>query len=202
MDKNMNENNEESLDFMMVQDFDSYADEPIKENTEVQVETAPYNNAKQKNVKPKKKERATSTKGHYVTNAQILEAFYDAKEKNELTKELARCLTLVAERYSYHPWFAGYSFREDLVATAVVVLCANWHKFDPTKYDNPNPFSYYTTTCYRAFMSFLGEEKKEREIKDELLVDAGSNPSFGYQARSGISGKTSDDAFMGSSADD
>lgn len=155
-----------------------------------------------KKIKKEKKERATTTKGHYVTNAQLLQAFYEAKEKNELTPKLAKYLSLVAERYSYHPWFVGYSFREDMVSEAVVVLCANWHKFSPEKYENPNPFSYYTTTCYRAFLSYLGNEKKEREIKDELLIEAGSNPSFNYQERSSISGKTSDDFFVSFSQED
>ena len=153
-------------------------------------------------IKPAKKERAKSTKGHYVTNAQLLEAFYEAKAANKLTDRMAKYLMLVAERYSYHPWFAGYSFREDMVCTAVVNLCANWHKFNPEKQEIPNPFAYYTTACYRSFLSYLDSERKERDIRDELLIEAGANPSFNYQARHGGTAKTSDDAFMGSSSDD
>ena len=155
-----------------------------------------------KTVKPAKKERSKSTKGHYVTNAQLLEGFYASKKAGKLTNEMAKYLSLVAERYSYHPWFAGYSFREDMVGTAIVNLCANWHKFNPEKQEIPNPFAYYTTACYRSFLSYLDSEKKERDIRDELLIDAGASPSFNYQSRHGMSGKTSDDAFMGSSGGD
>jgi hypothetical protein len=150
-----------------------------------------------------KKERAKTTKGHYVTNAQLLEEFHIAKAQGKLTNKMAKYLMMVAERYSYHPWFAGYSFREDMVCTAVVNLCANWHKFNPEKQEIPNPFSYYTTACYRSFLSYLEAERKERDIRDELLIEAGSNPSFNYQAKHGGSSKTSDDtAFIGSSSDD
>jgi len=155
-----------------------------------------------KTTKPAKKERSKTTKGHYVTNAQLLEAFYEAKAAGKLTDRLAKYLMMVAERYSYHPWFAGYSFREDMVATAVVNLCANWHKFNPEKQENPNPFSYYTTASYRSFLSYLDSERKERDIRDELLIEAGANPSFNYQERHGGSGKTSDDVAFSGGADD
>jgi hypothetical protein len=159
--------------------------------------------AKPTKLKPIKKERATSTKGHYVTNAQLLEAFHEAKAAGKLTDRLAKYLMMVAEKYSFHPWFAGYSFREDMVCTAVVNLCANWHKFNPEKQENPNPFSYYTTACYRSFLSYLDAERKERDIRDELLIEAGANPSFNYQAKHGTSGKTSDDtAFTGGGSED
>ena len=164
--------------------------------------TAMTEKRKTTTVKPAKKERAKSTKGHYVTNAQLLEAFYEAKELGKLTDRLGKYLMMIAEKYSYHPWFAGYSFREDMVNTAVVNLCANWYKFNPEKQEIPNPFAYYTTACYRSFLSYLDAEKNERNIRDELLIEAGANPSFNYQSKHGMSGKTSDDAFMGSGGDD
>jgi hypothetical protein len=145
-----------------------------------------------KKQKPPKKERATSTNGHYVTNAQLLEAFYEARAAGKLTDRLAKYLMKVAEKYSYHPWFVRYSFREDMVCAAVVGLTMNWHKFNPDKYEDPNPFSYFTTACYRSFLAYLASERKEQDIRDELLLEAGSSPSFNYQNRHGIS-KTSDD---------
>lgn len=165
-------------------------------------EDVPASKSKAKAVKPAKKERSKSAKGHYVTNAQLLPAFLEAREAGKLTDKLAKMLMLIAERYSYHPWFAGYSFREDMVCAAVCNLCANWHKFNPEKQEIPNPFAYYTTACYRSFLSYLDAERKERDIRDELLIEAGANPSFNYQARHGGSGKTSDDfAFSGGSDD-
>jgi len=137
-----------------------------------------------------RKAKSTSTKGHYVTNAQLLVAIAEDKANGrKLSGKLAKYLQMIAERYSYSPSFAGYSFREDMVSFAVVNLCANWYKFDPEKSDNP--FAFYTTACYRSFLQYLADEKKQRNIRDELLIDAGANPSFSYQDRA--RGKTSDE---------
>ena len=152
-------------------------------------------NLPKKTVKPAKREKSTTTKGHYVTNSELLPAFIEAKAAGKLTNKLAKMLHMIAERYSYHPWFVGYSFREDMVMLAVLNLVANWHKFDPEK--SSNPFSYYTTACYRSFQSYLGDERDEREIRDKLLIEAGANPSFNYQSRHSGATSSDDTAFSG-----
>lgn len=138
-----------------------------------------------------KKPKSTSTRGHYVTNAQLLEEIQACKKNgNKLSGTLAKYLHMIAERYSFSSSFGGYSFREDMVSFAVVNLVTNWHKFDPAKSDNP--FAFYTTAVYRSFLQYLADEKKQRDIRDELLVDAGANPSFSFQERA-KGGKTSDE---------
>jgi len=107
---------------------------------------------------------------------------------------------MIAERYSYSPSFAGYSFREDMVSIAVVNLCANWYKFNPEKSDNP--FAFYTTAAYRSFLQYLADEKKHREIKDSLLVDAGSSPSFSFQEKTRVGTNHDDNAFISSGSGD
>lgn len=147
-----------------------------------------------------RKERSTSTRGHYVTNAQLIEAIAADKANGmKLSNKLAGYLYMIAERYSYSPSFAGYSFREDMVSVAVMNLVANWHKFDPAKSDNP--FAFYTTAAYRSFLQYLADEKKHREIRDNLLVDAGASPSFAYQDRT-KPGATHDDMAFRSSSED
>ena len=129
-----------------------------------------------------KKAKSTTSRGHYVTNAQLLEAIAaDQANGKKLSPKLAKYLYMIAERYSFSSSFGGYSFREDMVSFAVVNLCANWHKFDPEKSDNP--FAFYTTAAYRSFLQYLADEKKQRDIRDQMLVEAGANPSFSYQDR-------------------
>jgi len=151
---------------------------------------------------PAKRAKSTgSTKTHYVTNAQLMEAI--AKDKangNKLSPELARMLYMIAERYSFIPSFGQYTFREDMVSFAVVNLCANWHKFDPEKSDNP--FAFYTTAAYRSFLQYLADEKKQRDIRDQMLVDAGANPSFSFQERNRSSLNSDDTAFRTTSRDE
>ena len=156
--------------------------------------------AKKKPIKIKK-EKSTSTRGHYVTNAELLEAIAADKANGmKLSSRLAKYLWMIAERYSYSPSFAGYSFREDMVSIAVVNLCANWHKFDPAKSDNP--FAFYTTAAYRSFLQYLADEKKHREIRDSLLVEAGSSPSFSFQEKTRAGATHDDMAFRSAPSDE
>jgi DNA-directed RNA polymerase specialized sigma subunit len=147
-----------------------------------------------------KREKSTTTKGHYVTSAELMEAIAaDKANNNKLSPRLAKYLSMIAERYSYTHSFRNYSFREDMVAFALVNLVANWHKFNPEK--SNNPFSFYTTAVYRSFLQYIADEKKQRDIRDQLLVENGANPSFSFQDRS-KSGATSDEnAFRNSSSD-
>lgn len=141
-----------------------------------------------------RKPRSTTTAGHYVTNAQLLPEIQACKNNgNKLSNKLAGYLHKIAERYSFSRSFGSYSFREDMVSFAVVNLVANWHKFDPAKSDNP--FAFYTTACYRSFLQYLADEKKQRNIRDELLIDAGANPSFSYQEQSKTAKGSDDTAF-------
>jgi hypothetical protein len=125
-----------------------------------------------------KREKSTSTKGHYVTNAVLLPAVIEAKAQNLVTNKLIRMIQMIAERYSRKANFIGYSFREDMVSAAVMNLCNNALKFNPEKYNNP--FSYYTTAIHNSFLQYLADEKKHRNLRDALLIDAGSNPSFNF----------------------
>jgi hypothetical protein len=140
-----------------------------------------------------KKAKSTNSRGHYVTNAQLIEAIAEDKKTGKLSSKLAKYLHMIAERYSFSSSFGGYSFREDMVSFAVVNLCANWHKFDPTKSDNP--FAFYTTAAYRSFLQYLADEKKQRDIRDQMLVDAGANPSFSFQERSRAATTSDETAF-------
>jgi DNA-directed RNA polymerase specialized sigma24 family protein len=110
-----------------------------------------------------------------------------------MTDQLARMLMLLVDRYSRSPQFNRYSFKEDMKSEAILNLCNNALKFDPAK--SSNPFAFYTTAAYRSFLQYLADEKKQRDIRDELLVEAGANPSFSFQDRSKSSMSSDDTAF-------
>jgi hypothetical protein len=125
-----------------------------------------------------KREKSTSTKGYYVNNAVLLPAVIHAKSLNVVTSELIGMIKLIAERYSRKANFIGYSFRDDMVSAAVANLCNTALKFDPERYSNP--FAYYTSAIHNSFLQFMADEKKHRNIRDALIIDAGSNPSFNF----------------------
>lgn len=120
----------------------------------------------------------TGRKRKYVTDEELLAAIIEAKQLGRITDKLGKMYMLIAERFSRHPSFSRYSFRDDMVAFAVANLCANGLKFDENRFSKP--FNYYTTAIYNSFIQFLAEEKKQRNIRDELLLEQGSSASSTY----------------------
>ena len=51
-------------------------------------------------------------------------------------------------------------------------------QFDESRSETPNPFAYYNQTITNSFMRILNLEKKNQSIRDDMLIMAGSNPSY------------------------
>lgn len=132
---------------------------------------------KEKTTKLKREKKLTED-GNYVRNSELLPAVIEAKQLGRVTDKLVKMIQMIATRYSLKYNFVGYSFREDMVSVAVMNLCNNALKFDPEK--SSNPFSFYTTAIYHSFLQYMAYEKNHRNIRDALIVDAGSNPSFNF----------------------
>jgi hypothetical protein len=52
-------------------------------------------------------------------------------------------------------------------------------QFNEAKSDNP--FSYYTASVSNSFTRVLNIEKKNQNLRDDLLVQAGQSPSYTRQ---------------------
>lgn len=131
-----------------------------------------------------KREKSTSEVRHYVRNADLIPAIIEAKQQGQVTARLSDLFWKIAENYSRKHNFVKYSFRTDMVASAAANLCQNALKFNHEKYDNP--FSYYTTAIHNSFLQFIADEKKHAKLRDELIIQAGANPSFGYNDTSNV----------------
>lgn len=121
--------------------------------------------------KPKKK---TS----YIRNKDLLAEVIKCREEGKMSDELAKMLTLLTARYGRSSQFGGYTFNEDMQAYAMMMLCKTWVGFNPEK--GSNAFAYYTQCIKSSFKQFLNREKRQRVVRDELLVSRGLNPSFTY----------------------
>lgn len=116
---------------------------------------------------------------NFIDNEMLLAEVIACKQTGVISNKLARMLMLLTEKYSYHRYFIGYTYREDMIADALLNLSQRALQFDPSK--SSNPFAYYTQAVYRSFRQFIQNEKKQRNIKDQLLIDIGANPSFNFQ---------------------
>ena len=111
-------------------------------------------------IKPKSKE-------HYVNSKDFKEAIAKYYDTDVCGEDLGEMITKIAHGLSYAPNFINYSYKDEMIGDAVVKMIAavNNKKF---RIDSPsNPFSYFTTIAYHAFINRIKKEKKYRDtIKD------------------------------------
>ncbi len=125
--------------------------------------------------KPKRKKR----KKKYLNNADLLAQVIKSKEQGKMTDELAKMLSLLAHNYSKQAKFSNYTYNDDMQAYAMMMVVRTWHKFNEEK--SNNPFAFYTQCIKHSFIQYLNQEKRQRLIRDEILVKKGLTPSFNYQ---------------------
>lgn len=115
----------------------------------------------------------------YLSNKELLAETLKSKQQEGMTPRLAEMLMLLTQRYARRGNFAGYSYNLDMQGAALVMLVKNWGAFNPAI--SENPFAFYTQIIKNAFIQQLNIERKHRDIRDELLIKEGMQPSFTYQ---------------------
>jgi hypothetical protein len=85
--------------------------------------------------------------------------------------------TFVCRRNKYI-YVTGNTYNDDMQAYAMLMLVRTWRSFDPKRSDNP--FAFFTQCIKNSFKQYLNQEKRQRVIRDVILVDMGLTPSFNY----------------------
>lgn len=127
----------------------------------------------------------------YLTNKELLAEVINAKSKGVMTNKLASMLMMLTRKYAKKGNFVNYTYNEDMVSYALMMLVRTWNSFNPEK--SSNPFAFYTQCIKNSFVQYLNQEKRQRNIRDALLIDQGMNPSYGYNDRQSRSGVDVDD---------
>ena len=96
-----------------------------------------------------------------------------------MTNKLAKSFMLLVERYSMRFNWRGYTYVDEMRSQALLQLSQIGLQFDESK--SQNPFAYYTAAIDNSFTRILNIEKKNQMIRDDLLIEIGSNPSFTRQ---------------------
>lgn len=118
-------------------------------------------------------------KTNYLNNKDLLAEVVACKQnKNKMSDKLAKMLTLLCARYASRPQYSSYTYNDDMQSYAMMQIVKTWWKFNEEL--SNNPFSYYTKCYERSFKQFLNQEKKHRNIRDELLLDSGLSPSHTF----------------------
>lgn len=102
-----------------------------------------------------------------------------SKEHGRITINLAKMMMKLCDKYSMRSEWCNYSYRDDMCLAAVCQLSAVGLSFNESR--SNNPFAWYTECVKNSFRSYLNDEKKQRDIRDSLIENAGMTPSFTRQ---------------------
>jgi hypothetical protein len=108
------------------------------------------------------------------------------KEHGQMTNNLARMFIKLCERYATRGNVRGYTYNDEMRGQAILQLTQIGLQFDESKSDNP--FAYYTAAVTNSFVRIINIEKRNQNIRDDILEMNGMNPSWTRQNSGGGSG--------------
>jgi hypothetical protein len=100
-------------------------------------------------------------------------------EVGSITNKLAKMFILMVNKYAQRGNWRGYTYIDEMKGQALLQLSQMGLQFD--EYKSDNPFSYYTASVSNSFTRVLNLEKKNQDLRDDLLIDSGASPSFSRQ---------------------
>ena len=101
------------------------------------------------------------------------------RDHGTMTRTLANMFIKLCERYATRSNWRGYTYNEEMRGQALLQLSQIGLQFDESK--SQNPFAYYTAAITNSFTRILNLEKKNQNIRDDMLEQAGLNPSWTRQ---------------------
>ena len=105
-----------------------------------------------------------------------LETGYFDKNAGQITDTLARMMIKLCERYATRGNVRGYTYNDEMRGQSILQLAQIGLQFDESKSDNP--FAYFTAAVTNAFVRVINIEKRNQNIRDDILEMNGLNPSF------------------------
>ena len=105
------------------------------------------------------------------------------KMHGNMTKKLAHMFMKLCERYATRSNWRGYTYNDEMRSQALLQLTYIGLRFDESK--SANPFAYYTAAVTNSFTRVLNIEKRNQNIRDDILEMNGLNPSYTRQGMSG-----------------
>lgn len=113
-----------------------------------------------KKLKPRERE-------HYVNSREFEEEIREFYKTGHVTFKLGDSINKIAHGLSFAGNFINYSYKEEMVGDAIVKMFSAL-KNKKFKLDSGfNPFSYFTTIAFHAFINRIKKEKRHHETLNE-----------------------------------
>ena len=113
--------------------------------------------------KPKKRKSKKDKSKHYVDSKKFFDLIKSYYETDDLSNELAESIVKIANGLSYAPNFINYSYKDEMVGDAILKMFSAIKNKKFNIESGNNPFSYFTTVAFHAFINRIKKEKKYKE---------------------------------------
>jgi hypothetical protein len=115
-------------------------------------------------------------KSHWIGG---MENGYFSQKHARATNELAKMWMKLCERYATRGNVRGYTYNDEMRGQAILQLAQIGLQFDESK--SNNPFAYYTAAVTNSFVRVINLEKRNQNIRDDILEMNDMNPSYTRQ---------------------
>jgi len=115
-------------------------------------------------------------KSHWVGG---MDNGYFDKACGKATNKLAMMWMKLCDRYATRGNVRGYTYNDEMKGQAILQLAQIGLQFDESK--SNNPFAYYTAAVTNSFVRIINIEKRNQNIRDDILEMNGMNPSWTRQ---------------------
>ena len=116
-------------------------------------------------------------KSHWIGG---MENGHFSKDHGQFTNKLARMFMKLCERYGTRSNVRGYTYNDEMRGQAILQLTQIGLQFDESK--SQNPFAYYTAAVTNSFTRVINIEKRNQNIRDDILEMNNFNPSYTRQS--------------------
>lgn len=126
--------------------------------------------------------KAKNKDHYYIDPKEFKDSLFQYYTTDVMTDDLAENIKKIAYGLSYNASFINYTYKDDMIGDSLIKMYAAL-KFKKYNFDNnSNPFSYFTTIAFHAFINRIKKEKRHHEAvksyKEKMYEDIMSNPEF------------------------
>jgi hypothetical protein len=99
-----------------------------------------------------------------------------SKDHGRATNKLALMWMKLVDRYATRGNVRGYTYNDEMKGQAILQLSQIGLQFDESK--SNNPFAYYTAAVTNSFVRVINIEKRNQNIRDDILEMNDLSPSY------------------------
>ena len=108
-----------------------------------------------------------------------LQAQLDTAGALQVEQESSKHVEIFGDVMQQEENVRGYTYNDEMRGQAILQLAQIGLQFDESK--SQNPFAYYTAAVTNSFVRVINIEKRNQNIRDDILEMNDMNPSFTRQ---------------------